>query len=123
VRLEPGPDPGAGPSNDDALACSLSDRRKAERIAGWAELLGEAGAFEVIEGGRRVSFPVSALIIGRLGELCGAEVDCCSFLSFTLHIDVHAVVLEVTGPDDLEAIQLMEQVFGHQVPGRQVPAP
>ena len=54
---------------------------------------------------------MSPEIVGRLGALCGAEVSCCSFLSFGIHIDDQAVVLEVDAPNTPEATRLLESIF------------
>ncbi|MEU6488325.1 MerR family transcriptional regulator [Streptomyces sp. NPDC046887] len=97
---------GWGGREAGAVACSLAEGGRTERVARWREVL--AGAETVaVPGGLRLTVPVE-----RVGEVAGLAVDeqrCCPFFDFVLRLDGPLLRLEVRAP--AEGAALLAEVF------------
>ena len=94
-------DPGcclAASGEDPALVtdcCLLPPEGQARRLAEWRDLLAEARR-EPIDGGVRVRLPRTAA--ASAAALAAAEVQCCAFFTFTLHIGEGEALLDARAP-------------------------
>jgi hypothetical protein len=75
----------------------------------WQELLARVEERVTITNGVRLRFGPEAPV-AEIARLAAAEHDCCAFFGFALTIDSRGVALEVTAPDDGEAV--LRALFG-----------
>jgi hypothetical protein len=66
-----------------------------------------------LAGGIELRFPPDAALRTEVATLATAEQSCCSFFTFTLHMDHTATVLMITAPAD--ATVLVDALFGASV--------
>lgn len=89
------------------VACSLSGEGTSERATQWREAVGGAVRTQVPDG-LRLTLPVEQAV--ALTALAAAELQCCPFFGFRLHLDGTQVHLEVRAPADGAA--LLADLFG-----------
>src|SRR5262249_36374076 len=77
-------------------ACTLSNASMAERVREWHGLLAQARHREAVAGGVRLHLPLAAA--AEAAGLAAAEVQCCPFFAFTLHIRAGEALLDVRAP-------------------------
>ncbi|MET7455205.1 heavy metal-responsive transcriptional regulator [Streptomyces sp. NPDC005574] len=97
------------PWRDAPVACTLSGAELGERTERWQQLVGKADRREEIDGGVRLTFPAGAELAGELAALAAAELGCCAFFDFTLHLTPTALQLEVRAP---ESAAVLDDLFG-----------
>jgi hypothetical protein len=81
------------------LACTLDAGQIPERLAAWGELVFLARSREATERGERLVFTPAPGLAARISDLCAREQACCPFLTFTLHLSLAHLDLEVAAPD------------------------
>lgn len=102
-------------SSEDArlevpVACSLTGPERGCRAGEWSELLASATAREQIAGGVRVTCPADPTLTVAVARLAAAELECCPFFDFTVHLTPASLMLEVRAPEAAEA--LTTDLFG-----------
>jgi hypothetical protein len=80
------------------VACSLDAGGQRERLAEWAELLGNASASAPTADGSCYSFAASDELEQQIQALAAAEKECCSFLDFEISRRAGTIELTVTSP-------------------------
>ena len=92
------------------LACTLGTEELPERFAAWQAILDRCVTRTTLpDGALRLGFADPG-IVGELGRLAVAELQCCAFFSFTIAIDARDVALEVRAPAD--AADVVNSLFG-----------
>lgn len=86
------------------IACTLTADETATRVDAWRSVLTRALTREVTSSGARLTFRVDATIATELADLVVREVECCPFFTFDLKVDNHALVLDVSAPDEAHAL-------------------
>jgi len=76
----------------------------------WHAVLALATDRVSMVGGIRLRFPSTGGVAADLARLAAAEVDCCTFFDFRLHVGADGVELDVTAPD--VAAPLVAGLFG-----------
>jgi MerR family transcriptional regulator, copper efflux regulator len=79
--------------------CQLPADGQARQLDQWRDLMARARHREPIDGGVRVRLPASAAT--QAAVLAAAEVACCPFFTFTLHLAHDEALLDVRAPADL----------------------
>jgi MerR family copper efflux transcriptional regulator len=92
-----------------AIGCSLGAIDINQRVGDWRRLMSSAKRRERSDGTFRAVFDPSAGLLSEVVELCGAEIECCPFFTFDVHITASSVVVTIDGPDD--ALALITAVF------------
>ena len=83
------------PTAGAPVACSLGAPAMSDRIRQWQDLL--AGAeHELIPNGIRLTMPSDRA--AQVAELAAAELQCCPFFDFRLHLTGQQMHLEVRAP-------------------------
>lgn len=100
--------PLAGPDADD-IFCSLDIELIGSRIDHWKRTLAESTGRESIANGVRVMFH-RGVDIAPLAQLAAAEQTCCGFFRFNIGIEPDRVFLDVTGPNQAQAV--ITSIFG-----------
>ena len=77
-------------------ACTLSAGSQVVRVREWRELLAQAQRRDPVDGGMRLSLPLAAA--AQAAELAAAEVQCCPFFAFALHISQDGALLDIRAP-------------------------
>jgi hypothetical protein len=94
-------------------ACSLSPHGLRERKALIDALLARGlTGLTAIPGGVRARFMTGPEVKADLDALVELEARCCAFLSLTVACADDAIVLEVSGAPEAQA--LIAQLFGHR---------
>lgn len=88
--------------------CALPDASRAGRIREWRGLLAQARHREAVAGGIRLHLPLAAA--AQAASLVAAEVQCCTFFAFTLHISQGEALLDVRAP--VEHLAKLSAIFG-----------
>lgn len=91
------------------IGCSLDPNLVGRRMGEWNEALNAAVSREWIPGGVRIRFGRDVDVVA-LTRLAAAEQSCCSFFAFRITIGQGLVDLDVSGPDDSQAV--IASVFG-----------
>jgi MerR family copper efflux transcriptional regulator len=91
------------------IACTLTGSEVATRVDEWRAVVGRARQTQARPGGVRLEFDRDAPV-DELARLMAAEQSCCQFFSFALTVDGRGVGLEVSAPDDGQAI--LAELFG-----------
>jgi hypothetical protein len=89
------------PSTPDErpIACTLTNPEDVnQRVADWQRLLANVVVREPLEDGLRLGFPASAELAAEVARLVSAEVECCSWVDFTIRLGVDSTTLEVRAP-------------------------
>jgi hypothetical protein len=90
---------------DQPIACTLSSAEYEARTEQTAALVRRAlRSREPIPDGARLTFEASAETERHLCDIVAAEAQCCAFLRMDLRTVDRALVLDVTGPPQAEAI-------------------
>ena len=90
---------------DTPLACSLPPAELRERRAHIDAIVRDALIdHEAIDSGVRVRFTAGAATERALRELIAAEAECCPFLTIELRAENDVLVLDVTGPPDVQPV-------------------
>lgn len=98
-------------TKSDAIACTLTQEDRGDRVKEWQELVAAATARrETAEGAVVLTFPPGPEVAARVADLAAREKVCCSFYDFKLHITGAAVELEVSAPE--EARPLVDELIG-----------
>jgi MerR family transcriptional regulator, copper efflux regulator len=85
------------------IACTLTGAAYAQRVEETSELARRAlRSRRPIAGGVRLTFAAGAGTERRLREIVAAEARCCPFLRLDLRPAAGALVLDVTGPAEVE---------------------
>ena len=92
--------PAAGPIVAGPIACTLDATAVPERLAAWRAVIALATDRRPTDAGLRLTFPAADGLAGRLAELARAEQSCCAFLTFSLRLAGHELVLDVGAPPD-----------------------
>lgn len=79
------------------VACSLGGPAMSERVRQWQDLLSDADR-EPIPDGIRLSMPAS--LAAQVAALAAAELECCPFFDFRIHLTGQHLQLEVRAPAD-----------------------
>jgi DNA-binding transcriptional MerR regulator len=77
------------------VACSLGGQAMSDRIRQWQDLLTGA-EHELIPNGIRLTMPSDRA--AQVAELAAAELQCCPFFDFRLHLTGQQMHLEVRAP-------------------------
>lgn len=87
--------------SDEALCCSLTGPRRAQRIKEWAALTAHATSQR--QGPNRIisTYPAEKEIVEELRRLIAAEAECCSFMKFDVHETPSLVRVELTVPEEM----------------------
>jgi DNA-binding transcriptional MerR regulator len=94
--------PAAGmPALPLAERCQLPADGQARQLGQWRDLLALARQVERADGGARVRLPASAA--AQAVAVAVAEVQCCPFFAFTLHLAPGEALLDIRVPADLES--------------------
>jgi hypothetical protein len=88
---------------DIPITCSLDAAGQQERAAAWRSLVQAASSREDQIGGVRLRFDDLA-VAGEAARLATAELECCPFFEFSLHLDRTGVTLVVAAPSGAEAL-------------------
>ena len=97
-------------AQDAPIACTLTPGQYQERVSDLAALGARALlGHEPIDGGERLTFTDTPGVERELRDAIAAEASCCSFLTMRLWRGPHALVLDVTGPD--QARPIIAQLF------------
>ena len=76
--------------------CSLDRNDLPKRLADWQQLL---AACDITRDGTGATAVLSADVpLGAVAELVEAEVDCCSFFTFEIHVESAGRRLRVSAP-------------------------
>jgi Cd2+/Zn2+-exporting ATPase len=90
------------------VACSLDRADQQQRLADWAELLGQARTREETSDGVRYAFAGDDELKPRVEALAAAEHSCCSFLGFEIAEAGDELEVTVTAPPHgQEALRLI----------------
>lgn len=76
--------------------CALPVADQGSRLDEWRDLLAGASTRETIDGGVRARLPLAAA--ARAAALAAAEAQCCTFLTFTLHVSEGEALLDILAP-------------------------
>jgi hypothetical protein len=86
-------------AQEPVVACTLTGADDvAQRVDDWQRLLSRVVARETIDGGLLVRLPAGADLAAEVARLSAAEVECCSWIDFTIRVTVDATILEVRAP-------------------------
>ena len=96
--VEPGP----------PIACTLTAAERPDRVAAWRRLLSQARSR--VAAGDVVAFLFPVQLAGEVAELAAAELECCAFFEFTLHLAAGELRFEVRVPGN--ARSLLSGLFG-----------
>jgi DNA-binding transcriptional MerR regulator len=89
---------GPSPSRPAVEDCALPLADQGSRLDEWRDLLSEASTRETTDGGVRARLPLAAA--ARAAALAAAEAQCCTFLTFTLHVSEGQALLDILAPPD-----------------------
>lgn len=89
-------------------ACTMPPADLAGRIGEWGRVLSQARRRE--EAGDVLTFLIAPELAGEVAELAAAELRCCAFFEFTLHLVAGELRLEVRAPAG--ARPLLSDLFG-----------
>ncbi|MZE80651.1 heavy metal-responsive transcriptional regulator [Streptomyces xinghaiensis] len=106
--IRPGQD--AASRRDAPVACTLGGAELVERTERWRQLAGRAERREEIPGGVRLSFPAGVELAGEAAALAAAELGCCAFFDFALHLTPAVLHLDVRAPES--AAGMLAALFG-----------
>jgi len=103
----PQPPAPAEPWRRVPVACSLGGAAMSNRVHQWQDLLSDADR-EPIPDGIRLSMPAG--LAAQVAALAAAELDCCQFFDFRIHLAGQRLHLEVRAPADAAA--MLSDLFG-----------
>lgn len=93
------------------IACTLTgDDDVAQRVDDWQRLLAQVVTREALDDGLRLEFPSGGELAAEAARLASAEVECCSWIDFTIRLGVDSTILEVRAP--AAGQELLTSVFG-----------
>lgn len=90
------------------VTCTLPAAGQADRAEEWRRLLGQARGREAADG--ELVFRLPADLATAIAELATAELHCCTFFEFTLHLAGGELRFGVRVPEN--ARSLLVEVFG-----------
>jgi MerR family transcriptional regulator, copper efflux regulator len=96
--LSPRPDAPSEPSPEPPAVCTLAAAMRPGRLGEWQRLLGQAHGRSAIDGG--MAFLLAPALAGQAAELAAAELECCAFFQFTLHLAGDELRFELRAPED-----------------------
>ena len=94
----------------DTIACTLVAGDAEARMQEWQALLARVEERRSAPSGVGLRFARDPDVVSSVAALTAREVDCCSFLTFTLTLDAHAAWLTISAPP--EAKDLVIELFG-----------
>ncbi len=97
------------PAEPVPIACTLGPGTMRTRLDEWQALLAHVRERVAINSGLRLVFDAT-VPVDELMRLSTAEQDCCQFFSFAITIDARGIALEVSAPDDANAV--VHALFG-----------
>jgi MerR family copper efflux transcriptional regulator len=89
----------ADPELSPPIACSLDADELDARLDEWRALLPQAEITNLEPAGARLRFDRDA-DVATIASLLDAEQRCCRFLTFTLTVTDHSVVVDVAAPPE-----------------------
>jgi len=99
------------PAGGPPIVCTLtSPEAVAQRVRDWQRLLAKVVAREALDGGVRLRFPSGAELAAEVVQLGSAEVECCSWIDFTIRLGTDSTTLEVRAPS--EGQDVLASLFG-----------
>lgn len=84
------------------IACTLTTKEAASQIGEWGALRRQATEVVSIDGGYRMTMPVTTEATVR--DLAAREASCCASLSLDVACNDDAVTLTITGPADAKPV-------------------
>jgi MerR family copper efflux transcriptional regulator len=89
----------ADPELSPPIACSLDADELDPRLDEWRALLAQAEITNLEPAGARLRFERDADVT-TIASLLDAEQRCCRFLTFTLTVTDHSVVVDIAAPPE-----------------------
>ena len=87
-----------GPASSRSWGCSLEERDLVVRVGQWRAVAGAAASIDRTGDTARLVYPMAPETIGRLAELCAAEVGCCPQAVFGIEISGGEITLTMDAP-------------------------